>query len=247
MGISFLIIRKLFRNPLDTNQKTMMISDQKVARIVGVLLLIIFALGVTMYQVLQGPTLFIDEYLTETSAQSSQVIGSTLLGILVGSLSIIIAIILLPIFKKHSERFGYLYLAFTIINFAAIALDNIAVLAMLEVSREYVKDASINLDHLRTMGTVFHGIHRWTHYLSLLTSCLPVFVLFFTLYQTKLIPRLLSGFGMIAAFMMLVQMVFSMFDNGISSNLLLPIAIIQLIFPIWLLIKGFNNPDLSGE
>ncbi len=224
-----------------------MISDKKVARIVGVLLLIIFTSGVMMYQLLQGPSLFVDEYLTETFTQSSQVIGSTLLGVLIGTLSIIIAIILLPIFKMHSERLGYLYLAFTIINFAAIALDNIAVLAMLEVSREYVNDASINLDHLKTMGVVFHRIHRWTHFLSLLISCLPVFVLFFTLYQTRLTPRLLSGFGMIAAFMMLVQMVFSMFDNGISSNLLLPIAIIQLVLPVWLLIKGLKEPGLAGE
>ena len=216
-------------------------SDNKTARIVGVLFLLIFILGVTIYQFLQGPVLFGDDFLTKTSAQSNQIILSVLLGFLSGILAIIISIILLPILKRRSDRLGYLYIAFCMLNFVAISIDNLSVLSMLELSKEYLKNGSSGMDTFKTMGVVFYERQKWTHYLSLLVSCFPVFVLFYTLYFTQLLPKFLSIFGIIAVTLMFVEVLFSIFGNGISMNLFLPIALIQLVFPAWLIIKGFNS------
>ena len=216
-------------------------SDKKTARIIGVIFLTIFALGVTIYQVLQGPVLFADDFLTKTATHSNQIILSTLLGMLSGILSIIISIILLPIVKRQSDRLGYLYIAFCILQFVGISIDNASVLSILELSKEFAKNELTAIDTITAMGAVFYEKHRWTHYLSLLISCFPVFVLFYTLYFTKLIPKILSVFGIIATILMFVEILFSIFEHSISMNLLLPIALIQLLFPIWLIIKGFNS------
>lgn len=215
-------------------------TDKKVGRIVGILFLIIFLLGVTIYQVLQGSVLFADDFLTKTSSHSSQIILSTLLGILSGILSIVISIILLPIVKRQSQRLGYLYIAFCILNFMAISIDNMSVLSVLELSHAYVKGAITDLETLETMGAVFYKKHWWTHHISLLVSCLPVFVLFYTLYFTKLVSRVLAVFGLIAVVLMFVEILFTIFDQSISMNMLLPIALVQLFFPIWIMVKGFN-------
>lgn len=216
-------------------------SDKKAARIIGLLLLTIFILGVTIYQVLQGSVLFADDFLTKTASHSNQIILSTLLGMLSGILSIIISIILFPIVKRQSESLGYLYIAFCVLQFVGISIDNASVLSMLELSKEYVKNDQTDLNTLTTMGAVFYEKHRWTHYLSLLISCFPVFVLFYTLYFTRLIPKLLSIFGIIATILMFAEILFSIFEHSISMNMLLPIALIQLLFPSWLIIKGFNS------
>ncbi|MFY0605908.1 MAG: DUF4386 domain-containing protein [Cyclobacteriaceae bacterium] len=215
-------------------------SDQSIARIVGVLLLIIFGLGVTVFQVLQGPFLFVDDFLWQTSAHSFEVVLSTIFALLSGTLSLIISILLFPIFKKYSERLGYLYITFCLLYFVSMAIDNISVLSMLEVSKAYANAEATDLDTLEILGGLFYEIHSWTHHLSLFISCFPVFVLFLTLYISKLIPRVLSLFGMFAALMMMTQMLATVFGSSISGNMMLPIALIQLVFPIWLIIKGFS-------
>ena len=116
---------------------------------------------------------------------------------------------------------------------------------MLELSREYAKNGSS--DSLQLMGTLIYEKHWWTHYFYLLISCFPVFVLYYTLYISKLVPRIISIFGIIAVILMFTEELLSFFGQGISMNMLLPIALIQLILPIWLIYKGLNSSLLEHE
>jgi hypothetical protein len=222
-------------------------SNKKTGRLVGLLFLIIFVTGITVYQFLQGPVLFSDDFLTATSANSNEIIISTLLLFLSGITSIVIATVLLPIFKKHSIILAFLYLASSILGFIAISIDNISVLSILELSLEYTKNETGNSDVLNTLGNVFNKKHWWTHYLSLLISCFPIFILYYTLYVSKLIPKVISIVGIIAVVLMFIEILFSIFGNSISMNMLLPIGLIQLILPFWLIFKGLNSIDLETE
>ncbi|PHS52199.1 MAG: hypothetical protein COB01_07875 [Lutibacter sp.] len=222
-------------------------SNKKTGRLVGLLFLLIFATGIIVYQFLQGPVLFSDDFLTTTSANSNEIIISTLLLFLSGITSVVIAVILLPIFKKYSITLAFLYLAFSILSFIAISIDNISVLSMLELSQEYTKNGTDNSDMLNTLGNVFYKTHWWTHYLSLLISCFPVFILYYTLYVSKLIPKIISIVGIIAIILMFIEILFSLLGNSISMNMLFPIGLIQLILPLWLIFKGLNSPTLETE
>ena len=222
-------------------------SNKKTGRIVGVLFLIIFALGITVYQVLQGPVLFSDDFLTATSAHSNEIVVSTLLLFLSGIISVVIAVMLLPIFRNYSPTLAFLYLAFNILNFIAISIDNFSVLSILELSQEYTKNGTDNSDIFNALGYVYYREHWWTHYLSLLLSSFPVFILYYTLYISKLIPRAISIFGMIASVLLCIEMLFSIFGNSISMNMLLPIGLVQLVLPFWLIIKGLSSSTLETQ
>ena len=52
---------------------------------------------------------------------------------------------------------------------------------------------------------MFYKKHWWTHYLSLLISCFPVFILYYTLYVSKLIPIGISIGGIIAVIAIAVR------------------------------------------
>lgn len=221
-------------------------SNQKAGRITGVLFLLVFISGIIIFQFLQGSVLFSDNFLSATSANSNEIIISVLLGILSGITTIIIAIILLPIFKKHNSNLAFLYLAFSILNFVAISIDNISVISILELSREYVKGGDENSNSLKLMGTIFYQRHWWTHYMSLLISCFPVFVLYYTLFLSRLIPRIISIFGIIATILMFIEILFSILGHGISMNMLLPIGLIQIILPVWLIYKGLNSTVIEN-
>jgi len=220
-------------------------SNQKIGRITGTLLLFVFISGILIFQILQGSVLFSDDYMAITATNSDQIIVSVLLGILNGILSIIIAIILLPIFKNYSYNLAFLYLAFCILNFLAIMIDNVSVISMLELSQEYVKNGNSN--SLQVIGNLIYEKHRWTHYFYLLISCFPVFVLYYTLYLSKLVPRIISIFGIAAVIIMFIEELFSIFGHGMGMNMLLPMALIQLILPLWLIYKGLNSPMLERE
>lgn len=222
-------------------------SNKKTGRLIGVLFLLIFVTGIIVYQILQGPVLFSDDYLTAISASSNKIIISVLLLSLSGITSIIISTILFPIFKKQSITLALLYFAFSILGFIAIAIDNISVLSLLELSQEYTKNGTDNSDILNTFGHVFYKKHWWTHYLSLFISCFPVFILYYTFYVSKLIPKIISIFGIIAVILMFVEILFSIFGHSISMNMLLPIGLIQLILPLWLIFKGLNSSTLKTE
>ena len=222
-----------------------MYSNQKAGRVSGVLFLFAFISGVVVFQVLQGPVLFADDFITTTSEHSNQIISSALLGILSGLASIVIAILLLPIFKRYSYYVAFLYLAFCILNFIALMLDNVSVISMLELSNEYV--ANGNSDTLQVIGNLVYEKHHWTHYMYLLISCFPVFVLYYGFYVSKIVPRVISIFGMFAALLMFIEILSSIFGNSISMNMMLPMGLIQLALPIWLMVKGFSSPELKAK
>ncbi len=221
-------------------------SNQKIARIVGVLLLLVFVIGIYIYQFLRGPIVFSENYLTEIASNSNQIISSIILGFTSGLLSITVALIALPLFKRHSFKLAYGYLVFCIVNFVAISFENFGVVALMELSEIFVKNGAVQDDFFEHTGALLYEIHTWTHYVYLLISCLPVFVFYYILWYSKLIPRVVSGFGVFAVLLMFVEMLCSIYGIRIEIPLMIPLALVQLFLPLWLIFKGFNETEQVG-
>ncbi len=209
-------------------------------RLAGVLFLIVFIIGVLVYQFLRGPVLFSDDYLINASKNSNQINISILLSFLSGFLSIIISIILFSHFKQHSTRLAYLYIIFCVVSFIAIAVENYSAFSLLKLSNEYLPSDNSSVIFFKDMGEVLYKNHLRAHYVFLLISCFPVFVLYYTLLYAKLIPKVISVFGLIAVLLMFTEILFSLFGASISMNLLMPIGLIQLFLPFWFIIRGFR-------
>ena len=216
-------------------------STKKRSTIAGLLLLVIFITGVYIFQFLQGAVLFSENFAIQTAENENKIILSVLLAVFSGIASIIVSILLHPIFKKQHYNLAYLYVAFSILNFIAIMVDNYSVISILEFSKEYIKSGSLTSNSIQMMKTITFQKHWWTHYFYLLISCFPVFVLYYTLFVSKLIPRILSVFGVLAVLIMSIQVLASIYGNSISMNMMLPMAIIQIILPFWFIFKGLKT------
>ena len=74
-------------------------------------------------------------------------------------------------------------------------------------------------------------------------------IFYFALYQSKLLPRWISVWGMIAAVMMVTSAVLAMFvvelPDSVFGLLVVPIALQEMVMAVWLIIKGFNQPALE--
>ena len=210
-------------------------------RLIGILLLTTIVLGVVVYQVLQGPVLFADDFLTATSDNKNSIITSTVLGLLNGVITIIIAVLILPVFKQYNFSLSFLYLSFTIVSFVMIAIDNVSTLSILELSISHSKHEEVNDGAFGIISELLYQKHWWTHYMSLLSSTFYLFTFYILWYQSTLIPKVLSLFGMIAVLMMFVEILASIFGQSIGMILMLPLGIAQLSLIVWLLIKGIDH------
>ena len=71
------------------------------------------------------------------------------------------------------------------------------------------------------------------------------------LYRSNLIPRWLSGWGVLGAVLALAATVLASFtrDFGLESAdtyLHIPIGLQELVFAVWLIVKGFNPSAIAA-
>jgi hypothetical protein len=68
----------------------------------------------------------------------------------------------------------------------------------------------------------------------------------YLLYQSKLVPRWLSGWGLIGAALVLLYGLLSLFglDPGFLAA---PIAVQEMVFALWLIVKGFTPAAVASE
>ncbi|MFT5144354.1 MAG: hypothetical protein ACI80V_000957 [Rhodothermales bacterium] len=212
-------------------------------RIAGVLLLLVFALGVLTFQFLQSPVLSGVEHFENVAPHSSRIIASALTGMAIGSLSILVALTLLPVFRRASEGLAFAYVAFAVTNFVAIAIDTVSVMSILEMSRIYAADSALAVHSVDSLVTLVYKQQWWTHHLYLLTSCLPVLVMFSGFYVSRGIPKAISLFGILAAVTMAIGVIGAMLGNGMDDRLFIPIALVQVTTPLWLVARGIAVKD----
>lgn len=213
-------------------------KNNKTARIVGCIFLIQFIIGILVNQFLIGPVVFSQDFLTDAYTNSNKLIIGVLISIISGKISIGAAVLLYPIFKKHSKGIALLFLSFSIVAFIILAIDNVFVLSLLSLSEAYT---SSNSAYLQDLGTVLYKTRWWTHYLEMLVACFPLFVFYFVLFRAKLIPRFISLWGVISVILMCIAVLFAIFNQGTLMVLFIPLALNQLILFPWLIFKGFKD------
>jgi hypothetical protein len=71
-------------------------------------------------------------------------------------------------------------------------------------------------------------------------------VLNFILYQLKLVPRWLSVWGLVGAACVLLYGLISLFDYD-PAILAAPIAVQEMVFAVWLIVKGFDTSAIGSE
>ena len=217
-----------------------MSSGNKTARIIGILSLATTAIAILINQVLLGPVIFGTDFLTDTAMNKTEVIVSVLLGLVGVAISISIVVLFLPIFKKYNYSAAFCYLGLSIVAFAIGLIDKVSIMAILSVSEEYLKAGSPDSEQFKILGNVFYQIRWWTHYLDILIAGLPLVVFYYILYQSKLIPRFISVWGLIGVMLMLTVVLLAIFDQGTIMILFLPLGLNQLFLSIWFIVKGFS-------
>ncbi|MBG9945404.1 DUF4386 domain-containing protein [Brevibacillus formosus] len=185
------------------------------------------------------------DYLVMASPNENQVLIGAFSQLLMVVAYVGIPILLYPILSKHNKGFALGSVAFGIIAGVFIILGVIILLLLLTVSHEFVKVGTLHVAYFQILGGLLReGRDLVNHVATTLAFALAMFLFNYIFYQTKLVPRWLSVWGLIGATLsILASLLFMIRFIGLDATYMMlniPIAFQQLILAIWLIIRGFN-------
>ena len=176
------------------------------------------------------------------------------IGILIESICML-AIPLIPVFafpvlKKYSEPLALSYVVFRLFEVVPFVIVEINKLSLINVSQEYLV-AGVNATLFQNMGSFVQAWNMWGWSYYVLVFAIGALIFYTALYQSKLVPRWIAGWGWIAAILIMVGVLMTTFEVNIPEALfvllVLPIAVQEMVMAIWLIIKGFNTSALDAE
>lgn len=225
-------------------------SYRKTAVIVGVLFIAATVAGM-VGAVLYGPILDDEDYLVNTSTNENEVISGSLSILIMGAAIAGTGVMMFPILKKVNEGLALGYAAFRILGFVICIISVMSVLSLLTLSQEYVNAEAPDVTSYETQGAILQAQYDWGHIPADIVFGLDCLMIYSLLFVSRLVPRLLSTWGLIGGILVLVAAVLGAFKVigafDTSSILLnLPIAVLEMVFAGWLIVKGFNLSAIAS-
>jgi hypothetical protein len=224
-----------------------MSTSRKTAIIVGVLF-ITATVASSLGLVILDPILNARNILVNVSANTTQVIIGVLLLLINCAAVVAIPVMLFPILKKHNEVLAVGYLVSRTIESVILIIGTISLLSLLTLSQDFVQAVAPDVSYFRTLSTLLLAVYEWTLLLGIMiVFSLTALILNYLLYQSKLVPRWISGWGLIGAILLLAAGLLEIFGFKPTEFLSLPIALQEMVFAVWLIVKGFNSSAITSE
>jgi len=223
-------------------------STRKIAVITGVLFIIATLAGPILATPLT-PDLTGTDYLTRVSAQPNQAAGAVLLWIISAFTSVGIAISLYPVLKERNAGLALGSVIFRTIESAFYMGVIVGLMSLVTLGQQFTTAAAAERTSLQAIGDLLVSIRDHAGLLAVFAFCLGAFMYYYLFFQSRLIPRWLSGFGIVAIILMMAACVLAVFSgNRITSYIPLaaPIAVQEMVLAVWLIVKGFNPSAVAS-
>jgi len=118
------------------------------------------------------------------------------------------------------------------------------------ISQEYTKASAAGASYFQSLGDLVLQAHDQIGHVATIVFILGALMFYYVLYQSKLVPRWLSGWGLLAAIPYFVSGVSGLFAllSPMSTTqmvLVLPLAVQEMVLAVWLIFKGFNSASVN--
>ncbi|MBI3170678.1 MAG: DUF4386 domain-containing protein [Chloroflexi bacterium] len=218
-------------------------NDRRTAIHVGVLYIIGTVAGVLSI-VFLGNTLSGSNYLIKVSENQNQIVTASLLVLTMGFSLAMMSVVLFPILKKQNEA---LALGIVLFRGALEAVMYIVAvicwLLLLTVSREYVQAGNPDTSHFQTLGAVLLKASGQIGSILNIVFSLGALMIYYLFHQSRLIPSWMAVWGLVGAVLYLASGLSAMFSVDIGL-LMAPLALQEMVMAVWLIVKGFNPPEV---
>jgi hypothetical protein len=239
---------------MNTNQSTIGTGPQAqhsfrtIAVITGVIFIIATLAGILATPL--TPVLTGTDYLARVSEHMNQADGGVLLWIVAAFTSVGIAIAMYPVLKERNAGLALGSVIFRTIEATFYMVGVVSLLALLTLGQQFATAGAAERASLQAIGNMLVSVHAHAALAAVFAFCVGAFMYYYVLFQSQLIPRWLSGFGIVAIILMMAACVLALFSgNRITSYIPLaaPIFVQEMVLGVWLIVKGFNPPVSASK
>ena len=218
----------------------MALSMKAAGRVIGIIMLVQAPVTPVVNFVLMRPVTRSPGFLVNAAANASEVRLAFLLWCFSGLVALAIAGIATPVFRRFSEGAAIWFLAMSIAGFLTSLLEGLSFLTMLSLSQQYV-EAGSPAESYKAMARVVGSARGWIHYGNLLVGTGTALAFAVAAFRFSLVPRVISGFGILAATLGIIAVLMPMTGFPLVLGLLSPLGFAQLALMLWLLVRGFRD------
>jgi hypothetical protein len=187
------------------------------------------------------------DYLLNVYPNSTQVVIGVLLEFIDAAAVAAIGILLFPILRKFNAAIALGYAGTRIIECLLLIVAGISALSLIPLSQEYVQAGTPDASNFEALGTVVVAQSGLAFQIAMIALGLGSIPFCYLLYRTRLIPRWMAVLGLIGYAALLIGGLLELFGLNLSMIHFAPGGLFELILPIWLIVKGFNESVIPAD
>jgi hypothetical protein len=214
-------------------------SNQRPVRVAGALFLLpllAYGIGSNLIASLASEP---GHLFTIASARPQLMTGALLL--VLNSLSVTgIAVLLYPVLKLYHQRTGLWYLAARIMEAIILLVGLISLLLLHTLSAEYAKTNLADPTCTDLFFQMATQSNFWAYQLAMIILGLGSIPLCHLLLKAHLVPAPLAILGLTGYALLALGACLELFGHHVGILLSLPGGLFELIFGLWLMVKGFR-------
>ncbi len=224
-------------------------TERTTASIVGVLYIVGTVAGF-LSMVVTGGLLEAPDYLNVVAANASRMMLGALLVLVMGLALAMVPVMMFPILKRQNEALAIGYVVFRgALETATSVGVATCLLLLVVVSRQYADAGATVASQFSSLGTLLVKAQDPIMAIGEIVFSLGALMFYYMLYQARLIPRWISGWGIVAGIAYLTAGLIAVFSANLVP-LLLPMALQEMVMAVWLIARGFSPsaiPSLSVQ
>jgi hypothetical protein len=224
-------------------------TDRRTALVVGVLFILATAFSL-INTALVGSLIGAADYIARVSANGNQMIIGALIELAAAVSVVLIPAMLFPVLRRFNEGVALGYFGFRILEAITLIIGAVSSLLLVSLSRQYLSAGAAATSDYQHTGALLQAAYNWVSPLNPIVFGPGALLLYSVLYQSRLIPRWLSAWGLIGAALVFVLGLLGMFGTAVFGSIVIvlaiPIAVQEMVMAIWLIVKGFTPSALAS-
>ena len=216
-------------------------THKTAARIFGVLFLISFLAYGTGTAVIQSIVSAPDILSNVYASQTLIVVSALLMGVVHTVTNIGLPVVLRPVLKPRNETLYFGYLSAAIVATVSLLVGVIFLLLLLPLSDAIMRSGSAVTGQAETIAILLREANYYSYNFGMAIWSLGGLMFCSILYQYKLIPRLMSVWGVAGYTVFLSGCILAIFGLDFGLIHTAPGALFEVFLSLWLIVKGFNS------
>ena len=180
------------------------------------------------------------------TGNGTPVLWGALFEILTALGGVVTAVAIYSVAKRHSERLALSFVTTRVMEAVVIFIGVFSILAIYSLRTDVAGTAGADDGALLTARHALVAIHDWTFLIGPgLMASLNALAIATVMYRARLLPRWIPTLGLVGAPLLLVSTTATLFGawdqiSGIAMVLVLPIAVWEFSFGVYMTVKGFK-------